>query len=238
MVMAGHSSLGIFTHDDDDERFPEPGTHSSFRSTPAGNSKQREVVCLSGPRDHCSIRVPLPTASWPKRTVPTPTEFQWKKVADAIHNHGKSYHFGNSRGETTEGLLSILIATSVAARGLDMPGLATVHMFSWDFPRCPRNGAWASTAGQALPASLSTLHSLRRFQVKKINGNIGNFEFKAKFAAETSKKAQLNDDTGKRRLGLRPYSLGFCHGIAAHSIVSRHRESVHRYDLRHPLQEV
>lgn len=24
------------------------------------------------------------------------TKVQWKKVADAIHNHGGSYHFGNS----------------------------------------------------------------------------------------------------------------------------------------------
>ena len=67
--------------------------------------------------------------------------------ANAIHGNKSQPQRERALAEFRSGQIQVLVATDIAARGIDIPGVS--HVINYDLPKCPSNMSTASAAPRA-----------------------------------------------------------------------------------------
>ena len=133
----------------------------------------------------------------------------WGFKASSIHGNKSQSHRDRTLTEFREGSLDVLVATDVAARGIDIPGVR--HVYNYDMPNVPENyvhrigrTARAGAEGNAIafcsPAEMGELQAVEKLLKKQIPV-VGGAPWAASEIAAAPKPAQ---NRGQRPGGQRP----------------------------------
>jgi ATP-dependent RNA helicase RhlE len=144
----------------------------------------------------------------------------WGFKASSIHGNKSQNHRDRTLTEFREGQLDVLVATDVAARGIDIPGVR--HVYNYDMPNVPENyvhrigrTARAGAEGNAIafcsPAEMGELQAVEKL-LKKTIPVVGGAAWAAADIAAAPKPAQ---NRGQRPGGQRPQGQG--HGKPGHT---------------------
>ena len=101
----------------------------------------------------------------------------WGFKASSIHGNKSQNHRDRTLTEFRDGQLEVLVATDVAARGIDIPGVR--HVYNYDMPNVPENyvhrigrTARAGAEGNAIsfcaPAEMSELQAVEKLLKKPV----------------------------------------------------------------------
>ncbi|MBI1170196.1 DEAD/DEAH box helicase [bacterium] len=101
----------------------------------------------------------------------------WGFKASSIHGNKSQNHRDRTLTEFRDGSLDVLVATDVAARGIDIPGVR--HVYNYDMPNVPENyvhrigrTARAGAEGNAIafcaPAEMGELQAIEKLLKKQI----------------------------------------------------------------------
>ena len=137
----------------------------------------------------------------------------WGFKASSIHGNKSQNHRDRTLTEFREGQLDVLVATDVAARGIDIPGVR--HVYNFDMPNVPENyvhrigrTARAGAEGNAIafcsPAEMGELQAVEKL-LKKTIPVVGGAAWAAADIAAAPKPAQ---NRGQRPGGQRPQGQG------------------------------
>jgi ATP-dependent RNA helicase RhlE len=137
----------------------------------------------------------------------------WGFKASSIHGNKSQNHRDRTLTEFREGQLDVLVATDVAARGIDIPGVR--HVYNYDMPNVPENyvhrigrTARAGAEGNAIafcsPAEMGELQAVEKL-LKKTIPVVGGAAWAAADIAAAPKPAQ---NRGQRPGGQRPQGQG------------------------------
>ncbi len=122
----------------------------------------------------------------------------WGFKASSIHGNKSQNHRDRTLTEFREGSLDVLVATDVAARGIDIPGVR--HVYNYDMPNVPENyvhrigrTARAGAEGNAIafcaPAEMGELQAIEKL-LKKTIPVIGGAPWSVSEVAAAPKPAQ------------------------------------------------
>lgn len=122
----------------------------------------------------------------------------WGFKASSIHGNKSQSHRDRTLTEFREGSLDVLVATDVAARGIDIPGVR--HVYNYDMPNVPENyvhrigrTARAGAEGNAIafcsPAEMGELQAIEKL-LKKTIPVVGGAPWAASEIAAAPKPAQ------------------------------------------------
>ena len=122
----------------------------------------------------------------------------WGFKASSIHGNKSQSHRDRTLTEFREGSLDVLVATDVAARGIDIPGVR--HVYNYDMPNVPENyvhrigrTARAGAEGNAIafcsPAEMGELQAVEKL-LKKTIPVVGGAPWAASEIAAAPKPAQ------------------------------------------------
>jgi ATP-dependent RNA helicase RhlE len=137
----------------------------------------------------------------------------WGFKASSIHGNKSQSHRDRTLTEFREGSLDVLVATDVAARGIDIPGVR--HVYNYDMPNVPENyvhrigrTARAGAEGNAIafcaPAEMGELQAVEKL-LKKTIPVVGGAPWSVSEVAAAPKPAQ---NRGQRPGGQRPQGQG------------------------------
>jgi ATP-dependent RNA helicase RhlE len=135
----------------------------------------------------------------------------WGFKASSIHGNKSQNHRDRTLTEFRDGQLDVLVATDVAARGIDIPGVR--HVYNFDMPNVPENyvhrigrTARAGAEGNAIafcaPAEMGELQAVEKL-LKKAIPVVGGAPWSSSEIAAAPKPAQ---NRGQRPGGQRPQS--------------------------------
>ena len=139
----------------------------------------------------------------------------WGFKASSIHGNKSQSHRDRTLTEFREGSLDVLVATDVAARGIDIPGVR--HVYNYDMPNVPENyvhrigrTARAGAEGNAIafcsPAEMGELQAIEKL-LKKTIPVVGGAPWAASEIAAAPKPAQNRGQRpGGKPGGQRPQS--------------------------------
>ncbi len=122
----------------------------------------------------------------------------WGFKASSIHGNKSQNHRDRTLTEFREGSLDVLVATDVAARGIDIPGVR--HVYNFDMPNVPENyvhrigrTARAGAEGNAIafcaPAEMGELQAIEKL-LKKVIPVIGGAPWSNSEVAAAPKPVQ------------------------------------------------
>ena len=137
----------------------------------------------------------------------------WGFKASSIHGNKSQNHRDRTLTEFREGQLDVLVATDVASRGIDIPGVR--HVYNYDMPNVPENyvhrigrTARAGADGNAIsfcaPAEMGELQAIEKL-LKKPVPVIGGAPWSMSEVAAAPKPVQ---NRGGRPGGQRPQGQG------------------------------
>jgi superfamily II DNA/RNA helicase len=225
----------------DAERGSDAGADAGAVVLPA-TLRQRALV-VDTPRRAALLRHLLQAEGWTRTLVFVATQHACEHVAGKLARAGvaaTAFHAQLSPGRRSEALqglqsgrFQVVVATDVAARGLDLPGLQAVVNF--DLPRSPADhvhrvgrAARAGAAGTAVSFVLADAPgSERHFRlIEKRQGQrvprevVPGFEPALPESAAAAMPAPANDGTGGVK-GLRPSRKDKLRAAAARSAAAR-----------------
>jgi ATP-dependent RNA helicase RhlE len=122
----------------------------------------------------------------------------WGFKAGSIHGNKSQNQRDKTLAEFREGTMQVLVATDVAARGIDIPGVR--HVYNYDMPNVPENyvhrigrtaraGAEGTAVAFCAPAEMSELQAVEKL-LKKPIPIIGGAPWSASAVAADPKPAQ------------------------------------------------
>lgn len=122
----------------------------------------------------------------------------WGFKAGSIHGNKSQNHRDRTLTEFRDGTLEVLVATDVAARGIDIPGVR--HVYNFDMPNVPENyvhrigrTARAGAEGNAIafcsPGEMGELQAVEKL-LKKTIPVVGGAPWAADIVAATPKPGQ------------------------------------------------
>ena len=134
---------------------------------------------------------------------------QWGFKVGSIHGNKSQNQRDRTLTEFRNGELDVLVATDVAARGIDIPGVR--HVYNYDLPNVPENyvhrigrtaraGAEGNAVAFCAPAEMGELQAIEKL-LKKPIPVIGGAPWAADIAAAAPKPGQ---NRGQRPGGARP----------------------------------
>ncbi|MEN9409704.1 MAG: hypothetical protein RL216_1678 [Pseudomonadota bacterium] len=134
---------------------------------------------------------------------------QWGFKVGSIHGNKSQNQRDRTLTEFRNGELDVLVATDVAARGIDIPGVR--HVYNYDLPNVPENyvhrigrtaraGAEGNAVAFCAPAEMGELQAIEKL-LKKIIPVIGGAPWAADIVAAAPKPGQ---NRGQRPGGGRP----------------------------------
>lgn len=137
----------------------------------------------------------------------------WGFKASSIHGNKSQSHRDRTLTEFREGSLDVLVATDVAARGIDIPGVR--HVYNFDMPNVPENyvhrigrtaraGAEGNSISFCAPAEMGELQAVEKL-LKKVIPVVGGAPWSVSEVAAAPKPAQ---NRGGRPGGQRPQGQG------------------------------
>ena len=142
----------------------------------------------------------------------------WGFKASSIHGNKSQNHRDRTLTEFREGSLDVLVATDVAARGIDIPGVR--HVYNYDMPNVPENyvhrigrTARAGAEGNAIafcaPAEMGELQAIEKL-LKKVIPVIGGAPWSVSEQAAAPKPPQGGRGArpGGKPMGQRPQGQG------------------------------
>ena len=140
----------------------------------------------------------------------------WGFKASSIHGNKSQNHRDRTLTEFREGSLDVLVATDVAARGIDIPGVR--HVYNYDMPNVPENyvhrigrTARAGAEGNAIafcaPAEMGELQAVEKL-LKKSIPVVGGAPWAASEIAAAPKPAQNRGQRPGGKQGQRPQGHG------------------------------
>ena len=140
----------------------------------------------------------------------------WGFKASSIHGNKSQSHRDRTLTEFREGSLDVLVATDVAARGIDIPGVR--HVYNFDMPNVPENyvhrigrTARAGAEGNAIafcaPAEMGELQAVEKL-LKKPIPVVGGAPWAASEIAAAPKPAQNRGQRPGGKPGQRPQGHG------------------------------
>lgn len=133
----------------------------------------------------------------------------WGFNAGSIHGNKSQNQRERTLQEFRDGSLEVLVATDVAARGIDIPGVK--HVYNYDLPNVPENyvhrigrTARAGTEGRAIafcaPAEMGELRDIEKLLKKPIE-IVGGAPWAADMIAAAPKPGQNRQPRGPRPQG-------------------------------------
>ena len=136
----------------------------------------------------------------------------WGFKASSIHGNKSQNHRDKTLSEFRAGDLDVLVATDVAARGIDIPGVR--HVYNYDMPNVPENyvhrigrtaraGADGNAVAFCAPAEMSELHAVEKM-LKKPIPVIGGAPWAADVVAAAGKPHQTRGPRQGRPQGSKP----------------------------------
>ena len=122
----------------------------------------------------------------------------WGFKAGSIHGNKSQNQRDKTLAEFREGTMQVLVATDVAARGIDIPGVR--HVYNYDMPNVPENyvhrigrtaraGAEGTAVAFCAPAEMGELQAVEKL-LKKPIPVIGGAPWSASAVAADPKPAQ------------------------------------------------
>lgn len=122
----------------------------------------------------------------------------WGFKAGSIHGNKSQNQRDKTLAEFREGSMEVLVATDVAARGIDIPGVR--HVYNYDMPNVPENyvhrigrtaraGAEGTAVAFCAPAEMGELQAVEKL-LKKIIPIIGGAPWSADAVAAAPKPVQ------------------------------------------------
>ncbi len=137
----------------------------------------------------------------------------WGFTAGSIHGNKSQNQRDKTLSDFREGRMDVLVATDVAARGIDIPGVR--HVYNYDMPNVPENyvhrigrtaraGAEGTAVAFCAPAEMGELQAIEKM-LKKPIPVIGGAPWSAAAVAAAPKPVQ-------GRGGQRPQGQGRPHG--------------------------
>ncbi len=137
----------------------------------------------------------------------------WGFTAGSIHGNKSQNQRDKTLSDFREGKMDVLVATDVAARGIDIPGVR--HVYNYDMPNVPENyvhrigrtaraGAEGTAVAFCAPAEMGELQAIEKM-LKKPIPVIGGAPWSAAAVAAAPKPVQ-------GRGGQRPQGSGRPHG--------------------------
>ena len=136
----------------------------------------------------------------------------WGFKASSIHGNKSQNHRDKTLAEFRAGDLDVLVATDVAARGIDIPGVR--HVYNYDMPNVPENyvhrigrtaraGADGNAVAFCAPAEMSELQAVEKM-LKKPIPVIGGAPWAADIVAAAGKPHQTRAPRQGRPQGSKP----------------------------------
>jgi len=134
---------------------------------------------------------------------------QWGFKVGSIHGNKSQNQRDRTLTEFRNGELDVLVATDVAARGIDIPGVR--HVYNYDLPNVPENyvhrigrtaraGAEGNAVAFCAPAEMGELQAIEKL-LKKVIPVVGGAPWAADIVAAAPKPGQ---NRGQRPGGGRP----------------------------------
>jgi ATP-dependent RNA helicase RhlE len=136
----------------------------------------------------------------------------WGFRVGAIHGNKSQNHRDRTLSAFREGALDVLVATDVAARGIDIPTVR--HIYNYDMPNVPENyvhrigrtaraGASGTSVSFCAPGEMGELQAIEKL-LKKPVPVIGGAPWAADLVAAAPKPGQKPRPHGQRPQGQRP----------------------------------
>ena len=136
----------------------------------------------------------------------------WGFKAGSIHGNKSQGQRDRTLGEFREGALDVLVATDVAARGIDSPGVR--HVYNFDMPNVPENyvhrigrtaraGAEGTAVAFCAPAEMGELQAVEKLLKTRIPV-LGGAAWSAEMVAAAPKPNQNRGQRPQRAQGQNP----------------------------------
>nr|RDS97232.1 ATP-dependent helicase [Cereibacter sphaeroides f. sp. denitrificans] len=136
----------------------------------------------------------------------------WGFKAGSIHGNKSQNQRDRTLTEFREGALDVLVATDVAARGIDIPGVR--HVYNYDMPNVPENyvhrigrtaraGAEGSAVAFVAPAEMEEFRAVEKL-LKQPIPVIGGAPWAADIVAAAPRPGQKPRQGGRPKAGAKP----------------------------------